>query len=321
MAVPTITGIDPASGPAAGLSLVRITGTNFRVYDAPAYGDLREADPTTVQVLFDTNASVAVRVESETEIVVLVPAYTGTYFLHEFTAVDITVRNLDDDGDPIAGEEVVSSSAYTYKREPLRPPTLPVESPFKRVSEGIITLLGRQVLLNSGLNTHTDYSPDGVIIREAGVPSLSLIGPDTSRDAYGAENASYWETQEDTSALRWPPPEMTTFSYDLIGQTDNDGEFLTLMGAARQFFRSNPYYVMTADVPEVQARFPMMVVGEPVRTGEVPLANLHEFTLTFEVRRIPILYMPPISQTWPIEELELQVQKIGGILVETSAVW
>jgi hypothetical protein len=318
MAIPTITGVDPAIGWAKGKELVKITGTDFRLYEAPDSGDTNDITQIqTVSVLFGSNACDAVYVNSATELVALTPAYTGDYSADPLAAVDITVRNLDDDGDPIAGEEVVASSAYTYKREPLRPPTLPVRSPFVRVPEDLIVLLRRYIMTNSGLSTHTDYSSDGIAVVEAEVPSLFLTDPEVIQDAYGAENESLWETQGDGSAEKWPPPVMHTLIFDLIGQTNNKEEFLTLMGVTRGFFRANPYYIITADVPaDVSLRLPLVVTAEPVNTGSTLGANLYEFSLTFEVRRLPVLYVLPTEQTWPVDVIELQTQKVGGTLVE-----
>jgi hypothetical protein len=83
--VPTVTGVSPTSGPAAGGNYVTVTGTNFL---------------GTYQVSFGSTAADGFTILSATTIVVTAPAGTGT--------VDITVTNFD-------GKSATSSSdQYTY---------------------------------------------------------------------------------------------------------------------------------------------------------------------------------------------------------------
>lgn len=320
MAVPTITSLTPAYGPAAGSNLIKITGTNFLIHDPPAGGYVGGSPAESVRVKFNGIQANSVSVLSTTELLVLVPQFTGASLQHEYTPVAIHLQNIDATGIPIPLEEVEVLAAYTYKREPLRPPSLPVESAYKRITKELISAVQRQILLDTGLTTHTDYSPDGVQILEATLPSLSLMGPDVIPDAYGAENALVYETLVSGSA-EWPPPVMQTLQFELRGLSDNSGEFLTLMGAARKFCRTNPYFNMIADIPVGRnMRLPLVVTVEPSRSGDVLNANLHEFVLSFELRRVPILFAPAVATVWPINEIELQSQAFNGILVEISSI-
>lgn len=321
MAVPTITSIIPSSGTAAGGNRIVITGTNFREYTTATSGFIGDSNTSRVEVLFNGLAADVFAI-SATEIDVLPPAYTGDEDAESFSAVDVTVTNLDDDLAGIPGETVTSSAAYTYLRESLRPPTLETESPLVRITDSLIQLLKRQVLANTALMTDTDYSPDGIAIKQAEVPSLSILGPQLIPDAYGWENPDIEVDNGDGTTDIWPNPIYHTFIYTLSGGSDNPIELHTLMGAVRKFVRRNAYMVIDADIPSnTSVRMPLIMTGEPDMAASVMNANYHSFDSTIELRRIPIMYLPPYLRTKPVDILELQVQLFTGTLVETKDLW
>jgi len=318
MAVPTISGIFPASGPSAGGNAVRIEGTTFRVYTPPAYGYLGGAAPSYVQVLFGGIQAPHVYVESETVLWVEPPAYIGDYKEDVFPAVDITISNLDDDGQLIPGEQVVQVDGYVYVREALRPPTLEIESPFTRIVRALIRLLQQQVVGLAGISTHTDYSDDGLVTVQAGVPSAFLSNPLLEMDAYGEDNEEYEEAHADGNVYVWPNPKMQTMRLSLnVFVNDSHIEMLTLMGTVSKFFRKNAYLVLAADAPiNSYIRMPLILTDPPSAQRMLMNANLKSFSATFEVRRIPVLYLPPYLVTSAIDSIALQAQKMTGTLVE-----
>ena len=86
MAVPALTGINPASGPTSGGDLVRLTGTGFAAQVTVLFGD---APAEVIAVREEAGQSLAdVRTPAHIE---------GT--------VDVCLRNLDAAGVPVPGEE------------------------------------------------------------------------------------------------------------------------------------------------------------------------------------------------------------------------
>ena len=322
MAVPTITGVSPAAGPAGGGALVQISGTGFRLYTPPAYGPVQGPAPCYVQVLFGTAASPRVFVLDGTLLEAYSPAYPGDVELATFAPFGITVRNLDDALVPIPGESATLASAYTFTREDLRPPTLELESPATRITRALLQILKREVLLATSPRTHVDYSPDGIDLNQAEVPSVHLIGPEFIPDAYGWENESIPETQGDGSALVWPNPIMHTLRYTVYGHSNAQPEFITLMSAIRKVVWRNPYLVISGDVPAgARLRLPIVMTDEPSPGAGVLNASLNSMAAKLEIRRVPILYLPPYMRAWPVERLRLEVQKLNGTLVEPITLW
>jgi hypothetical protein len=276
-----------------------------------------------VTVDFGSDQSPRVLVFSATEMYAEAPAYSGAPHAESFPAVDITVKNVDDDGVPIPTEEVTSAGAYTFRREELRPPDLALTSPYVRITGEIADKLKREILFETSITTHTDFAPDGATVELAGIPSISVIGPRVIPDAEGEESEPVWEQQIDLSYDRFPAPTMHTFGYDLIVTSNSMIELLTLMGVVRKFFRRNPYLLLTADVPvDQQMRMPMIMTDEPEFRVTPSNSNVRDFSASFEVRRVAILSLPPDLKSWELvdDETKLELQKIGGTLVETVTV-
>lgn len=331
MAVPTITSVTPDHGASSGGNWVEIVGTNFRLKPPPAYG---RGGPLveTVRVFFGGFQAPEVRVWTSTTVGVSPPPCWLDQDLPFFPPVNVKLQNIgddgnvvafDDDGDPIPTEEVLAPEAYTYKREPLRMPTMGKESPFARLTRTLIQLIKREIVVEGGIKVHTDYSPDGIVVHDnAKVPSLFLTNQQVVEDAYGYENESYWDLQPDGSALCWPAPTMHTVTYDLMGASDFESEYSALMGAARKLARRNGYIVMPADVPAgVNIRMPFAMTADPSGASGDRNSNLNTFLAGVEVRRVPVVYLPPNLRTWPVDTARLDTQKLQGTLVETISLW
>ena len=318
MAVPTFAAVMPNAGPSAGGNAVKITGTGFRLYVPPAYGYVGTLVPSRVQVLFGGIVAPKVDVMSAMELWAEPPSYIGNYREDAFSPVALTLTNLDDSGIPIPGEQVVTAAVYTYTREALRAPTLEIASPFARITRALIRLLQQQIMSLSGIMTSTDYSADGIVITKAGVPSIFLNSPSIEMDAYGEDNEEYEENNLDGNVYVWPNQKMQTMRFSLaVFVDDSHVEMLTLMGAVSKFFRKNAYLVLIADVPaNATLRMPLILTDPPMASQMTMNANLKSFSATFEVRRIPVLYLPPYLVTSAISSIELQAQKISGTLVE-----
>ena len=194
--IPTVTSVSPSSGPCKGRYILRIAGTGFRV--APPATVHPAPAPRSVQVQFSqavpwqtadgrtgTNPIVRqatqVRVESSTSLTCLVPI--GDHGLYDGKdavaglAADITVTNLDTDGNPIAGETVTAPAAFTYGL-----PSLAPTGTVKLICAAVIEELKRQVCPNVVLTAFVDYD-DALTEQnpaEPHLPSLTLTGPTLS---------------------------------------------------------------------------------------------------------------------------------------------
>jgi hypothetical protein len=95
--------------------------------------------------------------------------------------VDVVVRNLDDDGVPIVGEEAVRSGAFTYAQ-----PRLTAESDLTRLVRTLLRELKRQVLDNVVLTVQTDFDAETGdelhLAQFAALPGLVLVGPELVED-------------------------------------------------------------------------------------------------------------------------------------------
>lgn len=115
MAVPTIMDITPDNGLTRGRNQVEITGTNFSM---PPVDPVDPSGPAfqSIKVLFGSLQSPAAFAITTTRAVAVVPTYTGDDMGEFGDAVDVTLYNLDDNGDEIPTENVTFSDSYTYKR-------------------------------------------------------------------------------------------------------------------------------------------------------------------------------------------------------------
>lgn len=316
MAVPTITSLTPSEGPAGGGSLVRIDGTNFRTYTPPSYGYVGGTAPVYVEVQFNGQDALKVDVESSTSLWVQPPLYTGDLHVKVFPRISVRVRNLDDSLVPIPGEEATKTSAYQYVREALRPPTLATESPFVRVTEALLLYFKRQLLFDSGMTTHTDYSAFGIEVAKMDIPSVFLQGPDVAQDDYGFECESV-EDAEGSDVYVYPYPSMYMLEYRVIGTANGDVEYMRLMAAVARVIRKYPWLTLECDIPEdTQLRLPLVMTGEPTTGTAIPNSNMRAFNATVEVRRVPVVHLPPYLITKIVDTIELQAQYSTGTLVE-----
>lgn len=314
-----VNDLTPTEGPASGGNVITITGGNFKLFVPSEYGPTDGVAQSYVSVTFNGVPGV-VYAYSPTELGVVVPPYDGDVDLDTFPAVDIVIGNLDAAGELIVDTMVSLSSAYTYKREPLRPPTTGSEPALVRIGRAILRLLKRDLLADTSLTTGIEYSKDGLVVAQAGVPAIVLTGPTVTPDAYGWESEAIEVTQEDGSVLSYPIPVMHTLEFGLLGFSDSKQEQHNLMTGLRKIFWRNPYLVLSGDLPPGSSvRMPMVMVEEPRPGVQITEDNLRGFMGSVEIRRVPILYLPAFYRSWPVSTVQLQTQKLNGTLVEAIA--
>jgi hypothetical protein len=237
MAVPTITSVTPSTVWTGG-QLVVVRGTGFRLPPEPPVstaGPLPDPLPT-VGVLVGGVAAAAVQVLSETMLSCKLPAADPTP-----APVPLVVRNLDDTGQPIAGESATMAEAVTYAR-----PDLSVEEDGGRVERALIRLLKRQVLANVvNLGTGPDFGEAPFTVTEvAAPPGLLLTGPRVREDR------PHWNRQR--GAVTSPSvtgagvdirrrPDVVSLEYTIGGYARSGAQATSLLFIARKVLGENAF--------------------------------------------------------------------------------
>ena len=311
MAAPTITSIAPTQAPAAGNIHMEITGTNFKEYVPAASGLIGDDWTPSVRVLIDGVEAPYASTVDTTSIWVTVPAYTGLDELKEsaFSAVDVVVQNLDEDGDPIVGEEATLEEALVYVRRALRPPTLGNSPPAKRITKHILQLFKQQILSNTTAHTNTDYSSDATITKVAELPAIAITGPGVEHDPYGRENPEQEQTVLDGSYTGlFPNATFYKYTYQVSAESGNQAELLTLMGNIDAWMQSNAYLYLTADLPSSYVVKVPLVATEPMTLrSTLGTSNLHSAMGEFALLRVPVSQLPARARIDEVEEAELEI--------------
>ncbi|MCP4678646.1 MAG: transcription factor, partial [Deltaproteobacteria bacterium] len=216
MAIPSITSISQADGPSSGGDIVRVSGVDFA---------------SSVSVLFGDVEAVVVFVNSTPCVAdVRTPA-------HAPATVDVTLRNLDSNGDPIPGEEVVLADAYRFVRE-----EIVRESDLTRVVRHILRRLKKQVLENTSISVSVDYDDsviDGLnIVALAELPSVVLSGPRLRENKFFGTYEAREELIDGVfgpEVIRHSPPLTMDLEFSLTVASDRTAELLNLMAATATF--------------------------------------------------------------------------------------
>ena len=273
MSAPVVTSLKPAKGPTGGLTLVTVEGTGFRVPAA--------SGAPTVGVLVGGRPALDIRVWSPGLLTFVTPAA-------DVGPADVVVRNVDDAGQPIPGEEAVLRSAFAYEL-----PSLTPESDLTRLVRTMLQELKRQVLPNVSLTVQTDFdSETGAqlsVTELASLPGLVLVGPELSQDRFYSLNEL---PAQDTSAVgfaRRRVPYTVDLTFTLVGVSDHTTELLNLMAAAQLYFHRNKYFEMDRDpsspIPgRVRHEMDIAQGGDLKVTSQPNESNVRSFSGSFVVR-------------------------------------
>jgi hypothetical protein len=271
MAVPTITDISPTTGLARGLQLATITGTNFRLPPTPGTGPVEYVP--TVSVTVNGRAAV-VAVLSATEIRISTPSYMGEPEAMS-TAVDVVLKNLDDNGDPISGEEVTAAAAYTYKR-----PDLTADHDGYWITTALVQALRRNLLANTWASNSPDYSADPAtqVTFTGELPAITVDSPRIVENKLLRDNDPQVETDPSGGKTRRKGPLTEDFLYDILLIGRSPAEAHALRDEARDFFAERAYFELPAsptDSTIVEIR--LIVEGE-----WAPVDNVTDVTFSYE---------------------------------------
>jgi hypothetical protein len=248
MAIPTISGVNPASGSTRGGNVVRIAGTNFRLPPPPPVdGPVLSDQQKTVSVKFQGVESAWAYSASSSLILARVPEWSGPYDITFPAPLNVRVANLDDAGVEIVGENVTLPAAYAITR-----PDLVAESYLQRVVREIIALFRRHVIANTHYSTGRDFSlsPSLQETLRASGPLLQLVGPTL------VLNRFYSLNQEDpesdplggiTGMRRRKPPVTVDLVLTVVPWANNEGHLHALVQALMLFGRDIKFVRVAVD--------------------------------------------------------------------------
>ena len=258
MATPTIQSVSPTTIFTGG-QMFTITGTNFRTsYPAPdvSTGPLPPALPT-MQVFVGSKQATNVRVLSSTQLTAKIGPLDPISYA-------ITIKNLDQNGAPIAGETATASNILSAKRADLA-----YDTDFTRLERTLIIELRRQVIANTVKTVAVDYDgtplavPDSVDI--ANLPSLTLQGPQVVEDRFYDLNVSLITPLGDDQFEQRNTFSTVNLTYRFVGMDNLQGRNMNLFTLMLQFLQNNPHLEMARDVNDPtkgSVRYEMSMLGE-----------------------------------------------------------
>jgi hypothetical protein len=245
MAIPTITSIQPAYGPSSGQTLLTITGTGMRLPPQPPAGRPTTGGlPQTVEIRIGALPAARVLVREDAAI----PQGTIATCLTPAGApgpADIIIQNLNDAGQPIAGEAVLLPGAFTYERT-----ALSAETSLTRLVRTLLRAFKAQVIENVNLTVHTDFDAaaesGAELAAVARLPALVLAGPELRQNCAYSINQQLVHALRDGLALHHVPYTVDV-GFTLIGMTDRTAELLNLMSLCTLFLHKNKHLVVARD--------------------------------------------------------------------------
>lgn len=225
MTVPQLVNIYPAAGVTYGGALVRLLGGDFA---------------SSIAVEFDGAASPNVRVINHALAYAVSPptplaaAESGS----GEGLVDVAVRNLDDDGEPVPGEAASLANAFSYLM-----PTLALESDLGNVVRALVGSLKQHVIDEVVLRRSIDYATDAGAtagkLQIAKLPSLAIVGP-TIVENRSMESNEYVtvEVEPGRNVVR-RPPFVCDLQFRLVGAAAKTRHHLSMLEAVLMLFERN----------------------------------------------------------------------------------
>ena len=157
--------------------------------------------------------------------------------------IDVTIRNCDDDGIPIPGEEVIVANGYTYSRVQLA-----TETNLTRLVRKLRRELRKQVIPNVVLGVNTEYDQTTgdrlSLVMLAELPGIALNGPILAEDRFFSLNGMITTVSDDGTIEQRPAPFTVDLTFDIIGVSNSQVELLNMMALLTQVIDRNPYLYM-----------------------------------------------------------------------------
>lgn len=231
-------------------------------------------------------------------------AATGTVVARTVGAVDVTVQNLDDVGEPIEDELVVALAAFRFRRPDLSSAN---EGTLARVLRALIQRLKRRIHPNVSFTTSTDYDPDTgdmlnvTLVQE--LPALVLSDVEIEDDPEYQPDTDVELEADEARFIARRPAEYVRATMALVGVTDNPIVHFNLFQAVRLDFRKSSYVEILrvpgdASFGSVRFHVDLRPVAIPIR-AQADNSNVLTWTAQLSIRGIPLEDIPGLSEEKP----------------------
>lgn len=235
--------------------------------------------------------------------------------------VDVVVRNLDDNGDPIPGEEITVEDGYHFSRVRLTD-----EAHLTRLVREFVRLWRKQVIANVSTTTHTEYDADTgdeySIVELAELPGIGINGPDLSENRFFSINGTVEVELPNGEVILRRVPYTVDLTFEITGVSNSQVELLNLMTLATQVVDRNPYFYLDRDPNDpsqgrVRYEMDFETGGDFAVTGTANADNLRSFSGTVVVRGFEIEDLAGftgergVRVVVPVEELEVSLNQTG----------
>jgi len=232
--------------------------------------------------------------------------------------VTLTVRNLDANGLPVPGEEVVVEEGYKFQRVQTGS-----ETDLTRVVRQLVRELRKQVIPNVGLSYHSEFDPEtGDLLNITGMaslPGIALTGPNLSENMfYSIHGYFVSETVEGTKYLR-EAPRTHDLSFDFVCISDSLFELVNLQALLIQWARRNTTLSVYRDPEDLSlgsVEYEMELTGSLPMNLESNESNIRYFSGGIIIRGVDIEDMigfsdMPIGIINEVENIELGLNQTG----------
>lgn len=307
MPTPIVTTITPSTGLAFGRELVEILGENFR--EPPEIPNVIPVPipAPTVEVRFDGVLAETLEVVNGGRILVITPPGRETIdAAGDAVAIEVTVTNLDDNGDPIPGETGTNAAGFTY-----RLPMMHTMTTLQFVVNKLIQDFKDQLHPNVMLTVHTDWDGtlDGLNIANiARLPAIILDGPDMRENRFYSRNAKtevdLTDGSEEFAIKR--EPRTVDLGFDMLLLSDNVQEILNLAQHVTQFFHRNKVFRLPDDLANpdpdeyTEYEMDMQTGGDFSWATEPNNGNLRQMRGSFLIRGLDIAEGPLVGKGAPL---------------------
>lgn len=298
-----ITLISPTKGHTGGRTLVEIKGTGFREPSPPVEGVYPvEPSPPSVRVLFGGVPAIDVAVESTSCVFAVspmceLPMASGPDGddLPFPATVDITVENIDDDGNLIPGEQVVVPNAFEYLR-----PDLNQHSHGWSVMQRFYTMLKLQIHKNVSYAVHSDFGGFGSQINlayTARLPAIMVLAAAFRDSEIRRQGPQLVKSNTADQSVRKQELLELDLLLELLGVSDSPDELGKLLLLTRAFFQKNKTVRVPRDPLDPSAGTIEYTLdfswGTEMRVTMADAnSNLANFTVSCGIRNILLEEMP-----------------------------